>query len=138
MTEIDIAHYRPGDVLQIPHYNYGFLDKTLSSAESYTGLADEVPVFCCGLSLYWPGHAEVWLIMRAPENKYVAAFGKIRDLLEWGIQKHNLFRLTAHCAADWEGANRVAEHLGFVREAMLVNYGPNRETYNLYGRVWAQ
>lgn len=136
MTEIDIAHYRKGDVLQIPGYDIPTLDSSLALGDSYTGLVDEVPVFCCGIALYWPGHAEGWLIMRTPENRYIGAFGKIRDITEWLVQKHNLFRISIHCAEDWGGARRVAEHLGFSLEGVLKNYGPKRETYNLYGRVW--
>ena len=144
MTDIEIVHYRKGDALKlsgyIPDDQQEALDAIFLSGESYTGEVAEVPVFCCGISMYWAGHAEVWLIMGKPENQYIGCVDKMRDLLELVIQRHQLFRISAHCDVENAPAIRLVEHLGFVREATLRSYGPKRETYHLYGRIieWPQ
>jgi hypothetical protein len=139
MTEIKVVRYRKGDAFRLPgHMREAYaeqLDNAFLSGEAFTGMAEGVLAFCCGICLYWAGHAEVWLIMGYPADKYIASFKIIRDLLERMIQKHNLFSLTAHCDKNWEAANRIVRHLGFSLEASLRNYGPQRETYNLYGRI---
>jgi hypothetical protein len=141
MTEIEISHYKPGDAFKLPgHMKEIFaeqLDTAFLTGDSYTGATENGElVFCCGICLYWKGHAEAWLMLGSPANRYIKAFSKIRDLLEWAVQKYNLFRMSIHCDADWKAANRIAKHLGFSKEAELKNYGPGRETYNLYGRCF--
>jgi hypothetical protein len=140
MTDIEIVKYKKGDILDIPGYAAEIcpekLDTMFMGGEAFTGMAEGKIAFCCGLVFYWPGHAEVWLIMGKPANKYIAAFSKIKDLLGWMVAKHNLFRATAHCDANWKEANRLIEHLGFSFEAKLNSYGPLREAYNVYGKIW--
>mgnify|MGYP001569975166 FL=1 len=141
MTDIEVVHYRKGDALKLPGYipneQQEKLDALFLSGDSYTGEVAEVPVFCAGISLYWPGHAEVWLIMGKPENQYIGCLAKMKDLLELVIQKHRLFRISAHVAIDNEEANRLVLHLGFKLEVTLECYGPDREAYNHYGKlIW--
>jgi hypothetical protein len=137
MTEIDMAHYQKGDALKLNVHipQPEVLDDLFMKGDSYTAFVDEVPIFCGGISMYWPGHAEVWLIMGTTAKKYIGTVLKMRDLLELVIQKHRLFRISAHCDSSLVEADRLVRHLGFRQEARLDCYGPNKETFNLYGRV---
>ena len=136
MTEIDVVRYMKGDALSLAsrQIEWNGQDEVFLQNESFTGLVGERPVFCCGLIHYWPGNAELWLILGLPAV-YLDAFRKIQMLLEWMIQKHKLFRVNARCLSEWSEANRSIRHLGFTHEATLPCYGPNRETYNQYGKV---
>jgi len=87
----------------------------------------------CGIMPYWAGMAEIWLLCDRDVERYGHA---LLHACRWLVARHQtadqLWRMQAHCQAEWEEANNFMRHLGFHIETRLPYFGVNHVDYNLW------
>jgi len=92
-------------------------------------------VFCCGLHpMGWAGTAELWAVFSPLARQYPHA------TLRMGQRMRDYYQdkfARIQCAVDpqWVTAVRFVEYLGFKREGMMKQYGPNGRDMALYALV---
>ena len=93
----------------------------------------EVLVACTGIEDYWVGMGEVWILCDRIVFKYPGPLLKAcAGIIDMHMERERLWRIQAHCRADWDKANAFTKKLGFRKEAYLKYYGPHQIDYNLW------
>lgn len=137
MTAQDILTVR-GISLEAPLWEHAhdLHLQILLTGEAWTGTADGEIIACGGVIPVWPGLAEVWIAVSPLAKEHVSfLFRQSKRFLDLITDHYSLRRLQTNVQADLPEAVRFVEHLGFVREATLSDYGPNGETFYSYKRV---
>lgn len=89
-----------------------------------------------GIFEIWPGMGEAWLIPSDKIKNYKLKMIKtLRQHMDKIIQEDNLVRLQASVREDFETAHRFIEFMGFKREGLMTNYGPDGANHFLYART---
>lgn len=92
-------------------------------------------VACTGVHHFWQGTGEVWLVLSALAKVYPRILFYLRSLLGYCQTVLGYRRLQAAVREDWPEAVRLVEHLGFTKEVVMKNYGPNGVDQTLYALV---
>lgn len=93
-------------------------------------------VFCGGVVIQWDGVGEGWLICNCDVKRYVREVYFYSDnYLERIIIDSHLHRVQATVPVHWGQGVRFLERLGFYREGLLRNYGPDKEDYYMFSRI---
>lgn len=106
-----------------------------TAGPAWTLMASGLPVACGGAVRFWPGMGELWCWADVESGVVGVAFARqaqavVSDLLECGV----FHRLQAHVREDDERARRFVQFLGLRFEGRCPGYGPDKATYQLYGR----
>ncbi len=95
----------------------------LKHGPAYAFLDGETVIACGGVTIYWPGMGEVWLVTSRIWTRYLREIVVwTRKLLDQLQEENNLTRIQADVVSDNAGACRFAEHFGFVAEGLMRCY----------------
>jgi len=93
------------------------------------------PVCLCGAIIIWPGVAEVWF--RLIRVKYMLSFIKeLRRLIKRVVGDFKLWRIQASVEIGFEKGCRLAECMGFEREAVLRKHNYKKVDDIMYARLF--
>ena len=103
---------------------------------AYTGTVNGEIIGCGGVCMYWEGVGEAW----ASLSPRVTAMRKsvylcLRECLRIIWTTFAMRRIQAIARCDFEAAQRLLEHLGFVQEATLRRYAPDGVDCFLYAKL---
>jgi hypothetical protein len=104
---------------------------------SFTGLGDDGAVIgCAGVMPLWSGVGQAWALLsvRAP-GAFKAVHRAVCLGLDNAFSSGGFHRVQISVAADFPGARRWAEHLGFVCEGLMRGYGPLNDDHFLFAKV---
>lgn len=143
MGKIDIVDYKAEHMLALQHTTgHSFIGTTMTAEEavalekarhSYTGLLDGKPVFCAGVSEYWPGRGEAWAYMPAHTGKVML---QITRIVKRFFEVCDVQRLEAPVYLDFEAGIRWVKMLGFELETPLMRkYAPGGHDCAMYVKV---
>ncbi len=108
----------------------------IAEQPAFSGLVDGKLIGCGGIINIWPGLAEAWLALTPFAKAHVSfLYRQSLRFLPWARSTYTLRRIQTTVQADWVEALRFIERLGFVRVALLEQYGPNGEAHFLYEMV---
>lgn len=104
---------------------------------AWTVFHDLNPALCFGITPYWPGMAEAWMIpsqyaldrglrLTRGARRFFDTIGPVLDLR----------RLQIVVCVDREKAVSWAEFLQFQREGLMRKYGPEGSDYYMYARTY--
>lgn len=95
-----------------------------------------MPIISFGLSILWPGVAEVWTFPRPSIKDHGLAVTRIvKRVLRDSIAGNNLHRVQARCAVGDDIAFNWLQFFGFKLEGKLSKYGPDMKDYYLLAIV---
>lgn len=98
-------------------------------------LGDEV-LAIIGLSVVWPGVAEVWAVTGEAISKAPVSFHKaVKETLNHYMTALNLHRVHMNVSVDYRRGQRWAESLGFHCESRMNKFGPDQADFYQYARV---
>lgn len=93
-------------------------------------------MFISGVFILWPGVGEAWSAVSDLVERYPLFYTKtVRTYLDQIIQDYRLHRLQAQVVAYHTRSLLWVKLLGFKLEAVLKQYGPNREDHYLFARL---
>ena len=148
MRKLHIRQYEPDDYLKIevseaekqdreylPIEYIATNHKTAGPSGTVTNDAGEI-VACFGLTLFWSGTAEAWLICSQNVRNHIRLLHVCREALAFVRHRHDLKRIQAHVISDHDEAIRFVQHLGFKFEGRLRKYGPRGRDNDMY--AWTE
>jgi len=104
---------------------------------SFTGLLNNKPIAAGGICYLWDGVAEGWVLASRDIFKYPIFCAKtIKRRTDLLAKNNKLKRIQTAVKADSDTAIRFAEWLGFKREGLMKNYGPDGADHYLYAKVY--
>jgi len=104
---------------------------------SFTGLLNNKPIAAGGICYLWDGVAEGWILASRDIFKYPIFCAKtIKRRTDLLAKNNKLKRIQTAVKADSDTAIRFAEWLGFKREGLMKNYGPDGADHYLYAKVY--
>ena len=104
---------------------------------SFTGLLNNNPIAAGGICYLWDGVAEGWVLASRDIFKYPIFCAKtIKRRTDLLAKNNKLKRIQTAVKADSDTAIRFAEWLGFKREGLMKNYGPDGADHYLYAKVY--
>ena len=104
---------------------------------SFTGLLNDKPIAAGGICYLWDGVAEGWVLASRDIFKYPIFCAKtIKRRTDLLAKNNKLKRIQTAVKADSDTAIRFAEWLGFKREGLMKNYGPDGADHYLYAKVY--
>lgn len=102
-----------------------------------TILKDETPLAVMVGVMVWPGTMEVSaLVSEAGKKHFVTTHRSTLDLLYKVVEGRKIHRAQMTVNSHFDVGMRWAKVLGFEKEATLEQYGPNREDFVLYRRLF--
>jgi hypothetical protein len=99
------------------------------------------PFAILGISPLWKGCAQAWSFIdnSAILGDYSASrfiFEHAKEGMDLMQKQLSLHRMSLSVVCDDPIAIRFAEHLGFIQEAKLSQYGPDRKDHFFYSKWW--
>ena len=89
-----------------------------------------------GIYPIWSGFAEAWFLSSGMVAKHKRpVIVTVKNHIDAMIIEHGYKRLQATAREDWKVAQRFLEFLGFEREGLMRNYGPDNSDHFLYARI---
>lgn len=111
------------------------LEKNIHSYAISVYLNDKI-VACIGLMVIWDGNAECWTVASDEVKKHPVAFHKfVFNTMKIFEDSLNLRRISANTSSKTDKGRRWLESLGFRREGLMLNYGPEGQDWWLYART---
>jgi len=106
-----------------------------SGGPAVTLFKDDEPVACGGIVLMWPGVGEAWIVFGEKAYRYPKEIFRVcLRFMASAIKHFKLVRIQASTVAEFEEANRWAEHLGFIMEGTRRKYMGGQD-YNSYALI---
>ena len=104
---------------------------------SFTGLLNNHPIAAGGICYLWDGVAEGWVLASRDIFKYPIFCAKtIKKRTDLLAANNKIKRIQTAVKADSQKAIRFAEWLGFKKEGLMRNYGPDGSDHYLYAKVY--
>lgn len=115
------------------------VDELVASPDTYCNTLineDDKPVAIIGLTLLWPGCADIWGVISDEVRKTPISFHKnIMHALNFYAEELKLKRLQVFVQAEFNEGCKWMKSLGFVTEGRLASFGPEGKDYYIMGRV---
>jgi len=89
-----------------------------------------------GIYPIWSGFGEAWFLssgMVANHKRPVIV--QLKNHMVELSKEHGYHRIQATARKDWKIAQRFLEFLGFEREGLMRNYGPDKSDHYMYARI---
>ncbi len=100
---------------------------------AYTIFNKEIPIAVCGAAVLWEGVADVWFLTTHHIDK--CKFHFYREVImgmEHIKELFNLHRIQCSVEFDNERSMKWLETMGFKREGLMIEYGPDRKDHYRY------
>ena len=126
-----------GNTLLASGYIMEKYGKVYENCASGTIIDDQdEPIISFGLSILWPGVAEVWTFPRPSIKDHgLGVTRMVKRVLRDSIEGNNLHRVQARCVVDDDTAFNWLYFFGFKLEGKLHKYGPDMKDYYLLAIV---
>ena len=120
----------------LPHFTEDDWRAIRDGGEVFSGFHNDRFLGIAGVSLKWPGRAEVWALVGAQLSKRDMLWVTIEviEFLEF-THDRGYRRLETTVAADHEAGHVWAEKLGFRAEGLLGCYGLEGQDHQMYARI---
>ena len=121
----------------VPGLDLVSLGKIYETSPSITGFVGDEIVACGGIVLHWKGVGEAWGFTSDLVERYrIAWFREVERMIESVALACKLHRV--HCAVITTDEKAIAfiERLEFELEGEFEWYGPNKESYYIYRRLF--
>ena len=104
--------------------------------DSYSYWVDGELAGCAGLTLFWPGVGDLWMLVgdRAKLNPHETV-KSIKLYMTKIIKDNNLWRVQTTGRTDEPDARKLIKILGFKEDCLMEKYGPDKSDYYLYSVV---
>ena len=103
---------------------------------AYSIIQDGHLILSAGVYRVWDGVGEAWLLpSHRLLKKPAAAVRTVRRFLDDIAEQNNFVRVQATTHRQFERGRRFLEWLGFEREGVLRNYGPDGSDHIIYARI---
>lgn len=113
-----------------------WLDRLERKDRAFTLMDNGHLVVSGGIYPIWDGMAEAWLIPSDEMPRYKLKMIKIlREHIDLITAEDGLRRLQATVRADYPVALRFIEFMGFKKEGLMKNFGPDGTDHFMYARV---
>lgn len=113
-----------------------FLQQYVSKSYAFTGFYRNDIIGIAGILPMWPGVAEAWMFLGNDLYKHRRfVYKQVKEHLNEVFNLLKIKRLQLVCQANFNKAHCFAEHLGFVKEAFMKNYGLDGSDFLLYARI---
>jgi hypothetical protein len=145
---IDILQYSIGDIYKISPKEEVYkndpelfkrVDSLAGAIDSYSyTLVDknQRPIAVIGMSLLWPGVADVWGVISEDVRKCSLSFHKrVKHSLDYHAECLNIKRYQVFVRVGYKEGRKWAETLGFRVEGALDYFGPEGDAYYIMGRI---
>lgn len=97
---------------------------------------NDEPVISIGLSILWPGVAEVWTFPNERIKKHGLWVSRMtKKFLMQSFSAYNLHRVQARCLLGDNTALKWLLFFGFELEGTLYGYGPDGKDYHILAIV---
>jgi len=104
---------------------------------SFTGTVNSIPIAAGGVNHLWDNVAEGWVIASKEIWKYpITCARAIKIRTDYLATNNKIKRIQTSVKSDCDKAIRFAEWLGFKREGLMKQYGPDGSDYYLYAKVY--
>jgi hypothetical protein len=104
---------------------------------SYTLLDGDKPIISGGVAIMWQGVGDSWMLVSKYVKKYpLSVYKTVSSIMEGIIERHKLYRIQTVIKEDDSTAINWIERLGYTREGVLRQFGPDRQNYLMYGRIF--
>jgi hypothetical protein len=123
------------------HYHTGFIDlapdqmRAAIEGPAWIGFYNNKPIGVAGFVNQWSGRATAWAIFKdMPKTAWPAVVRKVA--YEMGLLLlQGIHRIEATVPVNYGAGCRLAQMLGFVAEARLKAYGPDRQDHFMFVRL---
>lgn len=113
-----------------------WIENMKRAGRSFTLIDNGHLIVSGGIFEIWPGHGEAWLIPSDKIEDYKLKMIKtLRSYIDKITEEDQLVRLQASVREDFPVAHRFIEFMGFKREGLMKNYGPDGANHYLYART---
>lgn len=103
---------------------------------SYTLLDGDIPIISGGVAIMWQGVGDSWMLVSKHIRRYpLSVYKNVSSIMESIIERHKLHRIQTVIKEDDSTAIIWIERLGYTREGVLRQFGPDRQNYFIYGRI---
>ncbi len=114
-----------------------WMDNYVSCGPVYTGIDEDVVVFIMGICMLWPGLGEGWVLTSSHVERLRLGFHKaVKGFIEMARKDFHLHRLQVNILAEHKQSCRWIERLGFGSEGVMKAFGPKRQDFVRYARIW--
>jgi hypothetical protein len=104
---------------------------------SYTLLDGDIPIISGGFAMMWSGVCDSWMLVSKHMERYpLSVYRTVSATMEAVIEKYKLYRIQTIIKEDDNKAINWIERLGFTREGVLRQFGPDKKNYLMYGRIF--
>jgi len=104
---------------------------------SYTLLDGDRPIISGGVAIMWRGVGDSWMLVSKYVKKYpLSVYKTVSSIMEDIIERQKLYRIQTVIKEDDSTAINWIERLGYTREGVLRQFGPDRQNYLMYGRIF--
>jgi len=104
---------------------------------SFTGTVNSIPIAAGGVNHLWDNVAEGWVIASKEIWNYpITCARAIKIRTDYLATNNKIKRIQTSVKSDCDKAIRFAEWLGFKREGLMKQYGPEGSDYYLYAKVY--
>ncbi len=103
----------------------------------YTCLIDDDPIAVLGWSFLFPGVVDLWSIISDRVREYPKSFYKfVMSLMEMGHENIGIYRFQMTVQEGHQDLIRWAEALRMKCEGFMEKFGPNKENFFIFARVY--
>lgn len=121
----------PSVAYLLPHLTEAHLEALEKLPYSYSGIKNGKVVFCGGVSEYWPGRGEAWIMLN--KNRDMIAITKMAKKF---VEACPIRRIEVSVDVNFPQGHAWAKLLGFKLEAEFMEaYLPDGRDCSLYSRV---
>lgn len=104
---------------------------------AYTLFDGDRPIVSAGVAIMWPGVGESWMIVSKYIKKYpLSVYKSVSQIMNGIIKQMQLYRIQTVIKEDDDVAIVWIERLGYTREGVLRQFGPDKQNYLMYGRIF--
>lgn len=113
-----------------------WLDRMEKKDRAFTLIDNGHLVVSGGIFPVWDGLGEAWLIPSDQVANYkIKMIRTLRQHIDLITEEDGLRRLQATVRDDFDIAKKFIEFLGFKREGLMKNYGPDGTDHIMYART---
>lgn len=143
----DFRAYESGDILKMkPKDIYAGDPELLTRIEQIASVPDsycntfindkDEPIAIIGLSILWPGVADVWAVTSEEVKKEPISFHKrVKHALDFYMEELKIRKYQVYVKAEFSVGIRWMGSFGFKVEGLLEKFGPEGKDYFVMGRV---
>lgn len=139
--DLELRPYAPYDLFWLDTtmprgwFSVGSLRHLVEPSLSVSFMEQERYLGSAGLFQLWPGVYEAWLVMLSLPSNPWQFMTQLRQAIEQGQSITGAHRIQAYCLAEYTQGLRLAQRMGFTREATLRCATPTKTDLIVLAKV---